>query len=51
LDLGVRQASGDDTYVSLDDITLNGTITAIPEPTSFTLLLLGLAGLLARRRR
>ncbi|MGJ8677040.1 MAG: PEP-CTERM sorting domain-containing protein [Akkermansiaceae bacterium] len=36
---------------SLDDITLTGIVTPVPEPTSFALLGLGLTGLLARRRR
>ncbi len=35
----------------LDDINLTGTIAAVPEPSTFALLGLGVAGLLIRRRR
>lgn len=35
----------------LDDITLNGTIAPVPEPSSVALLGLGMAGLMIRRRR
>jgi len=51
LDLGVRQVSGDNTYVSLDDISLSGTITPVPEPSSALLFFLGLAGLALLRRK
>ncbi|WP_435893617.1 PEP-CTERM sorting domain-containing protein [Oceaniferula spumae] len=35
----------------MDDITLTGTVTAIPEPSSSALLGLGMTALLLRRRR
>lgn len=40
---------GDSTYSALDDITLTGTITAIPEPASIALL--GIGGVLIAGRR
>jgi hypothetical protein len=41
------------TYFAIDDIVVNAPTTAVPEPETYALMLLGLAGVaaLARRRR
>lgn len=48
ISVGVRLVSGDQTYMALNDITLNGN-TIIPEPASLMLLGLGSITLLRRR--
>ena len=42
---------GSGSAVDFDDIVLNGTVVAMPEPVSLTTLTLGAAALLRRRRR
>jgi hypothetical protein len=46
-----NNAAGNDTYMGLDDFSLTGTVTAIPEPSALALLgLTGLAALFFRWR-
>jgi hypothetical protein len=49
--IGVRLASGDQTYMALQSVALDGEITAIPEPASLAMGLTGLAMIAARRHR
>ena len=37
--------------IDVDNITFNGTVNAVPEPASMTVVGAAAAGLLARRRR
>ncbi|SMP78622.1 PEP-CTERM protein-sorting domain-containing protein [Neorhodopirellula lusitana] len=46
---GSRDNGGGNT--AFDNLTLNGTVTAVPEPSSIALLGFGFAGLMMRRRR
>jgi len=41
----------DGSWIRLDDITVNGTVSPIPEPSGIALAALGLLGLATRRRR
>lgn len=47
----VISAPGQSLYSGLDNLTVGGTVNAVPEPASWALISLGLAGLLASRRR
>lgn len=51
--LNIRAAgsNGDGNNTGLDGFTLNGSANAIPEPSAIVLSLLGLVGVLCRRRR
>lgn len=50
--IGVRYVSGDNTYMALDSMTINGNLTPVPEPSAFGLLAgcFGLTWVMLRRR-
>ncbi|MEJ6571448.1 MAG: PEP-CTERM sorting domain-containing protein [Akkermansiaceae bacterium] len=48
---GLRDNQSGTNPYEIDNLTLNGTVNAVPEPSSAMLLGFGFAGLLIRRRR